>query len=346
MNRILEEDINSFNLPEDLTVNLQDSILIVTGATGLIGSILVKCLYAMKIGIHFILPIRDINKATSLFSKELDCITLIQSNFEDFFNDDHLKADYIIHCASPTNGRYMVEHPCETFLLAIESTKLILEFSRKKKVKGIVFVSSIEYYGQILNDCSITEDMIGYLDRLSPRNSYAIGKQAAEYLSVCYAKEYNIPVKIARLTQTFGAGISKDDNRVFAQFARNVLNKEDICLQTEGRSAKPYCYTTDCISALLYILLKGEAGEAYNVSTPDTYVSIRELAEIFISNYNPNLKIKTQVTTNHYYAPETTVNLNPEKLMSLGWQPKFMLKDMVCRLMEFLKEENSEYVNV
>ncbi|MDE6339125.1 MAG: dTDP-glucose 4,6-dehydratase, partial [Muribaculaceae bacterium] len=97
MNKILEEDINNFYLPEELIANLRDSIMIVTGATGLIGSILVKCLYALKIGIHFKLPIRDLNKATSLFHKELDCITLIQSSLYDFFNDDQLKADYIIH---------------------------------------------------------------------------------------------------------------------------------------------------------------------------------------------------------------------------------------------------------
>ena len=86
---------------------------------------------------------------------------------------------------------------------------------------------------------------------MSPRSAYPLGKRAAEFLCAAYAAQFGVNVKVARLTQTFGAGVASDDKRVFAQFARSVANSEDIVLHTTGESAKPYCYSTDSVSAIL-----------------------------------------------------------------------------------------------
>ncbi|MDE5869573.1 MAG: NAD(P)-dependent oxidoreductase, partial [Muribaculaceae bacterium] len=287
MNKILKQDIEAFTLPASLTEPLKNSVIIVTGATGFIGSSIVRFLSALDLGIRFILPVRNKQKALSIFREETGSIDLHETSLTDFFNSTDIDADYIIHCASPTNGRYMSEHPAETFLLAVESTKAALDYSKKRRVKSMVYVSSIEYYGQIFHNRPVTEEMTGFVDHSSPRSCYPLGKQAAEYLSFSYASEYGVPVKIARLTQTFGAGISPDDTRVFAQFARCAIDGNDITLHTEGKSAKPYCYISDCISALIYILLKGTPGEAYNVATPGTYVTIKELATLYRELLNP-----------------------------------------------------------
>ena len=336
MHHILREDIRTFTLPAELTEYLRNSQIIVTGATGLIGSAFVKCVNALAIGVRFILPVRNEAKARELFKEETDAVTIIPTDLTDFFNSTSIGCDYIIHCASPTNGQYICSHPAETYLLAIESTKSILDYSVRTKVKEIVYASSIEYYGQIFDDKPITEEMMGYFDRQSPRNSYPLGKQAAEYLAFCYANEYCVPVKTARLTQTFGAGIDREDNRVFAQFARSVIDSRDIVLHTAGRSAKPYCYTTDTVAALIYILLKGNPGEAYNVATPGTYLTIRELAELYRDEFNPDINVRIESGHDTGYAPETTVNLNSDKLMALGWQPKHNLREMLRRLIGYL----------
>lgn len=337
MNKILQEDINNFGLNDSISEKLRDSKIIVTGSTGLIGSTFVRCVNSLGINVSFILPVRDAEKACKIYEKGNKAITIIQSDLKDFFKNISIGCDYIVHCASPTNGQYMKEHPADTFLLAVESTKSILDYASQHKIKGVVYVSSIEYYGQIFDDLPITENMNGLIDHQSSRNSYALGKQAAEYLCFCYAYQYGVPVKIARLTQTFGAGISNDDNRVFAQFARSVIDGTDIVLHTEGRSAKPYCYTTDCISALLYILIRGKNGEAYNVATPGTYLTIRELAELYRDNFNPDIEVKVQLKGDGGYAPETKVNLNPDRLMQLGWKPQYNLVEMIRRLLDYLK---------
>lgn len=343
-NNILQRDIDEFYLPPELADELRESTIIVTGATGLIGAAFVRCINALRLGVKFILPVRNYEKAKALFDNESEMVRIIECELTDFFRNLSLDCDYIIHCASPTNGKFMCSHPAETFFLPIESTRELLDFCLRRKeghpIKGIVYLSSIEYYGQISDNDPVREnDARGYIDRKSPRSSYALGKQCTEYLGYCYASEYGIPFRSARLTQTFGAGIPEDDNRVFAQFARSVIEGRDIVLHTEGLSSKPYCYTTDCISAIVYILLKGENGESYNVASPDTYISILELANLYRKYFNQSIEVKVEPLKDSGYAPVTLVNLNSDRLRALGWYPRYGLPEMLDRLIKYMKEE-------
>lgn len=328
MNRILKEDINNFVSSFEFSGLLNGSKFLITGATGLIGSTLVRCLLALNKGIQITCPIRNLNKAKATYSEEFESISFIECDLVSYLSGLTEKDDfqYIVHCASPTVGRYMTEHPVETYMLAIDSTRAILEYARKRQT-NVVYVSSLEYYGQNFNDRLITEDMQGYVNNTDPRSSYPLGKRAAEYLCSAYVKQFDVNAKVARLTQTFGAGVSPDDNRVFAQFARSVIDGTDIVLHTKGESSKPYCYTTDMVSAILYILLKGKSGESYNVANSDTYISIRGMAEFMIERFNPSVKIIIDEKNNMGYAPVTKLNLSTEKLKSLGWKPQ---KNLYC----------------
>jgi nucleoside-diphosphate-sugar epimerase len=235
----------------------------------------------------------------------------------------------------------MTEHPVETYELAIESTKAILKFAKRTNVKGIVYISSLEQYGQILDERLVSEDIQGYIDCTDSRSSYPLGKRAAEYMCSAYAHEYGINVKIARLTQTFGAGVAADDNRVFAQFARSIINGKDIVLHTTGESAKPYCYTTDCVSAILYILLRGTNGDAYNVANESTYISIKDMAMFLRVNFNPAIHVVVEPHPEMGYAPTTKLKLSASKLAGLGWHAKYNLKDMYSRLIAYLSNHDT-----
>ena len=334
MNQIQQEEIREFAQSFILQDNLSGSRFLITGATGLIGSTLVHCLLALNRGIEVTCPVRSIEKAKAMYKNEFEKIHFVECDLLAYLNG--LSADdvfqYIVHCASPTAGKYMTEHPVETYLLAIDTTKAILDYARKANPQGIVYVSSLEYYGQNNNDDIITEDKLGYVDGTDPRSSYPLGKRAAEYLCAAYAKEYGVNAMIARLTQTFGAGVAPDDNRVFAQFARSIIAGTDIVLHTKGESAKPYCYTTDCISAILYILLKGEAGEAYNVANDATYITIRDMAEFLRDHFNPKINVIVESHPEMGYAPVTKLHLSSAKLQALGWRPRFGLKEMFDKL--------------
>ena len=205
-------------------------------------------------------------------------------------------------------------------------------------MKSFVYLSSLEVYGSVYDDTvPVTEDAQGYLDPMSVRSSYPMAKRATENLCCLYAHEYQVPVKVARLTQTTGAGIAKDDNRVIAQFTRLAAEGKDIVLHTTGESARPYCYTTDAISGILYILLKGVNGEAYNVANEETYISARGIAEYLKANVNPDIEVRVELNDNMGYAPVTKLRLDTAKLQSLGWKPYYDLKDIFQRLTEYLK---------
>ena len=154
-----------------------------------------------------------------------------------------------------------------------------------------------------------------------------------------FSKEYGVPVKIARLTQTTGAGIAPDDNRIIAQFARKAVKSEDIILHTLGKSARPYCYTTDAISAIIYILLKGENGEPYNVANPDTYVSARDLADYVKTYFNPDINVRIEIADNMGYAPDSYLPLSTEKLEKLGWKPKYGLYEIFKNLIDCMSTD-------
>lgn len=341
MNTIQEQDIKTFASDFALANDLAGATFLITGATGLIGSTLIHCLLALEKGVKIVAPVRDADKCKGLFSDdELSVINIIECNLESVDYSSMGNVDYIVHCAAPTSSKFFVEHAIETFEIIYNGTERLLKYAKENAIKGFVYLSSLEVYGTMTDDTlPVTESCQFHLDLLSVRSSYPMAKRAAEHLCHLYAKQHGVPVKIARLTQTTGAGISKDDNRVIAQFARLASHGQDIILHTTGEAARPYCYTTDAIAGILYILLKGEAGEAYNVSNDETYISARGMAEYLRDNFNPNISVRIELNDNMGYAPATKLRLNSSKLVNLGWKPRYGLKEIFQRLISYLNEE-------
>jgi UDP-glucuronate decarboxylase len=338
MDKVLARDINNFKASFPFRDELRGASFLITGATGLIGSTLIRCLAALNEGIHIIAPVRNLAKAKMLFGENFPGVDFMECNIMDIVDGAFGDVDYIVHGAAPTASRFFVENPVETIDTIFNGTKAVLDYARSYQVKGMVNLSSLEVYGTILDDSApVSENVQGYLDPLSVRSSYPMAKRAAENLCVAYAKEYGVHVKTARLTQTTGAGIAKDDNRIIAQFARLAAKGEDIVLHTKGDSARPYCYTIDSINAILYVLLKGTDGDAYNVANEETYISARGMAEYLQKNFNPSIKVRVELGDNYGYAPATKLRLSAAKLGGLGWKPRYGLKEIFENLIEYLK---------
>ena len=204
-------------------------------------------------------------------------------------------------------------------------------------MKSFVYLSSMEVYGAPLDDKMIPETQGCTLDSMAIRSCYPIAKRLCENLCASFASEYNVPTKVVRLAQTFGPGVAKDDARVFAEFARDAIENRDIILQTDGSSKRMYLYTADAVSAILTILLRGKSGCAYNAANPETYCSIREMAELVASEIANN-KISVRVLNNRNsaaqkYPPSHHLRLDSQKLLYLGWQPRRDLKEMYLRML-------------
>ncbi len=340
MNRVQEHDVNEFVNSFKLSDQLANKTFLVTGATGLIGSMLIHCLIALKQNINILLLVRNKYKAYQMFSQEEQrALKIIECNLVEFDYSTLTGIDYIIHCAAPTSSKYFIEKPIETVDIILKSTQKLLNYAKSNSIKGFVFLSSLEVYGSIGKMDSVIEDIQGFWSITDVRSCYPIAKRMAEHLCFLFSKEYGVPVKIARLTQTTGAGIAPDDNRIIAQFARKAVKSEDIILHTLGKSARPYCYTTDAISAIIYILLKGENGEPYNVANPDTYVSARDLADYVKTYFNPDINVRIEIADNMGYAPDSYLPLSTEKLEKLGWKPKYGLYEIFKNLIDCMSTD-------
>ena len=311
---------------------LQGAKVLVTGANGTVGSLCVKSLVAN--GVNVVALIRNQDKANRIFQQELadknlaSKIAFLVQDIRTPISAD-LKVDYIIHCASETASKAFVEHPVETILTTLDGTKNILEFAKTCGVKGAIFLSSIEVYGERhdTKETFTTENDLGFLNCLDLRSSYPEAKRMAENLCVAYANQFGVPVKIARLTQILSREFSKDDKRLIIQFARAVKNKENIVLHTKGETARNYCYVADAVSAILTILTKGATGEAYNVANPNDYYSVYELAKLL---ENEHTKVVLEIDgKDRGYAKTNQLHLDVGKLQKLGWAARCPVYDEV-----------------
>lgn len=325
----------------------QNSTVLVTGATGLIGSLLVKsflCYNKKNNGnISVLAVVRNINKAYEVFKEYRECIGLkfvIGDIVEDLVIEEEI--NYIFHCASITASKIMVEHPVLTINTAYEGTKKIFELAATKRIKGMVYVSSMEVYGRTDEKLEkVTENDLGYIDLTNVRSCYSEGKRICECLCTAYASEYQIPVRVARLAQTFGAGIHADDNRVYAQFARSALKGENIVLHTDGMSEGNYCYTRDVIIALLFLAYSGKNGEAYNIVNEKSHMTIKEMASLVADDImEGKIKVIYDIPNSdkvYGYAPSVKMHLSAKKMKSLGWVAEVDMKEAYMRMINDLK---------
>ena len=318
------EDIRQIfkeNLPWE---KLSGTNILVTGATGLIGGCLVESLMMN--------PRRDYQVYASGRNEERAKV-----RFKDFAanpafhfvkydvmrplqSDVHF--DYIIHAASNASPNFFAQKSVEVIKSNIDGVAHLMEYGLNHGMKRFLYVSSGEVYGE--GDGRVfTEDYSGYVNPISSRSCYPSSKRAAETLCVSYAAEYGADVVIARPCHTYGPHFTEQDNRVYAQFIRNVLRGEDIVMKSTGEQFRSWCYVVDCVSALLHILLKGSCGEAYNIADADSNISIRELAETIAAIGGRKVVIDLpDADEKRGFNPVTKSVFSTDKLESLGWHPQ------------------------
>lgn len=323
-----------------------NSTVLITGVTGLIGSCCARALIERNenenANIKVYGLVRSVEKAKSLLGKYAgnSNFVLVSGDITAITFEDGVKFDYIIHAACPTASNFFVDNPVETIDAIVCGTKNMLEIAKRNEA-SLVYVSSMEVYGQGNSeqgsDLLLDESSVGYVDPLLVRNCYPEGKRLAENYCIAYAAEFNLNTYIVRLAQTFGSGITKNDKRIFASFARAAQNGENIILKTTGQSTRMYVHTFDAVAAIFTVLVQGKPGCAYNVANKETYCSIVDMAKMVVKEFSRgDTEIIIDLDPDAPYPPEHHLPLDTSSLLSLGWSPKYNLKDMYSDLIECL----------
>lgn len=295
--------------------------ILVTGATGLIGGCLVEALMRnTKKDYHVYASGRNEDRAKARFVDFADdpCFHFICHDVMMPLVSE-TPFDYIIHAASNASPNFFANRPVEVMKGNIDGVSNLIEYGLKHAMKRFLYVSSGEVYGE--GDGRVfSEDYSGYVNCATPRACYPSSKRAAETLCVAYAAEYGADVVIARPCHVYGPHFTEADSRVYAQFIRNVLRDEDIVMKSTGEQFRSWCYVVDCVSALLYVLLKGESGQAYNIADATSNVSIKNLAEMIASIGGRKVVIDLPSDAEKAGFNVVTKSVfSTEKLENLGW---------------------------
>lgn len=346
MKDVLEEDFDKITKRDISWDALRNSSFVITGATGLIGSLIVKyLLYAnrtINFGAKIYAVVRNVEKADKIFAEEkTDALTYVVADLTKEKVNCEGDCDYIVHAAAVTASKVMVSDPVGTICTSIDGTEKMLQLAVEKKAKAFIYISSMEIYGQPTVGGKTAEKDLGYVDIENVRSCYPEGKRMCECLCTAYAAQYGVNVISARLAQTFGAGILPTENRVFAQFARSVMRGENIVLHTTGESEGNYVYTADAIAAIMTLLVKGKAGEAYNIANEDSHITIRNMAEL-VAREIAGEKIQVVIdipedSVSLGYAPPVKMWLDASKMRELGWKPEIGLVEAYKRMICWMK---------
>ena len=343
VNHIIDEDAEQIITENNGLTQLYNKTILITGASGMIGSYFVYTLMKLNedydANIKIIPLIRNLDKLhDEILSKDY-VHPIVQDVIEKIHLNENI--DYVIHAAGPASPKIMKEKPVETNFANTIGTANTLTLAKEHNSKGYLFISSREIYGEpINNEKYFTEDSFGYVDHLIPRNGYAEGKKTAENMCIGFKEEFGLNTKIVRLAHTYGPGMSIYDGRVQADFLKNIINNENILLKSDGSSIRTYTYISDAISAMFKIMLNGTEN-VYNVSDERNEVSIKELAETMVSIYpEKNLILEYEIENEGDlgYAPFKLGLLSSKKIRKeLNWNAKYSIKQGFKRTIEFLK---------
>ncbi len=319
--------------------------ILITGASGMICSAIVEILFYLNFeanaNIKIFLAGRDEAKIKHRFPMFTNGETYTFINFDAVNPDNNLNipVDYIIYGASNAHPSVYTTQPVETIMANIYGLNSLLHMASKVHAERLLYISSSEVYGNIDEIRPYEESDYGFIDILNPRACYPCSKRAAETLCVAYNKEYDLDIVIARPGHIYGPSITDSDNRASAQFTRNAVKGENIIMKSSGMQLRSYCYTLDCASAILTILINGESGNAYNISNRDSVVSIKQIAEEMAKEVNKNVVyVNASDKEKKGYNLMTNSSLDSRKLENLGWRAIFNLKDGINKTLRFYSE--------
>lgn len=316
---------------------LHGKSFLITGATGMLGVMLVDVLMSMA-DVKVYAVGRSREKAQSRLGEYFN-----NPNFEFITHDvckpfdSSLKVDYIIPAASNTHPLAYSQYPVETIMINVKGAEHALNLA---EICGatVVYTSTNEIYGNALEGESFAEDDNGKLNLSNARACYNESKRVSEALCQSYISERGVKVKIARLCRIFGPTMLASDSKASSQFIKKTISGEDIVLKSKGNQYFSYTYVADAVAGLLHVLLNGEIGVAYNVSSEKTNVYLKDFAQLCAKANGRNVvfDLPSEIEQKGYSTAMTSI-LDNRRIRKTGFTPFYEMADAVKRTIEILR---------
>lgn len=322
---------------------LKGKRFLITGATGLIGVCLIDAL--MKYNQQG----ADITVYAIGRSKEKAA-----SRLGDYYDDDHfqfieqdvrqplpslLNVDYIIPLASNTHPLAYSQYPIETIEINVKGVEYALQKATECGAT-VLYPSTVEVYGNARGVDVFTEDYTGQLNLSTARSCYTESKRVSEALCQSYIAEKGVKVKLVRLSRIFGPTMLMSDSKASSQFIIKALNGEDIVLKSKGDQFFSYTYVADAVCAMLYVLIHGANGVAYNISNEKCNVHLKDFAKTCAewSGKEVIFELPSEMERKGFSVAMQAI-LSSEAINALGWKGEYDIKFAVKRTLTVLSED-------
>lgn len=325
---------------------LRSKALLISGATGMIGSFLVDLIMHQnrQTGLNCTVYAlgRSPEKAKARFAAHWEdpLFQFVSCDINRSVEVEADNVDYILHAASNTHPVAYATDPIGTVTTNIIGTYNLLEFAAAHHTKRFVFASSVEIYGENRGDTEyFAEDYCGYIDSNTLRAGYPESKRAGEALCQAYIKQKDLDVVIPRISRVYGPTMLMTDSKALSQFIKNSLAGEDIVLKSAGTQFFSYSYVADAVTGILYCLMKGQCGQAYNIADPASDITLRDLAQLIAQQAGTQVVFQIpDAVESAGFSKATKAVLDSSKLQALGWKPQWDIRAGIRNTMEILKK--------
>lgn len=321
---------------------LREKSVLISGATGLIGSFLVDVLLAKGIGCTVYALGRNEEKARTrfyLYANDPHFVFIPYDIKKAFVRDDIGKVDYVLHLASNTHPMQYATDPIGTITTNIIGLQNMLEFAVSHRAERFAFASSNEIYGENRGDVEFfDESYCGYIDSNTMRAGYPESKRCGEALCQAYKTQKDLDIVIPRFTRSYGPTMLMSDTKAISQFIKKGVAGEDIVLKSAGTQYYSYQYVADSVSGLLTVLLLGESGQAYNIAEEHSDITLKDLATVIAGINGKQVIFEIPDRTEAAgYSKATKARLDGHKLQTLGWKPVYDIRSGIERTIQILK---------
>ncbi len=306
---------------------------LVTGGAGFIGSHLCDFLLARQCQVICL---------DNLLTSELSNIQHLISNKGFTFTSQDITdvpviesdIDYIFHLASPASPLEYQRLPLETMKASSLGTLNALEMAKEKRAKFLL-ASTSEVYGDPLEHPQ-KEEYWGNVNPVGPRSMYDESKRFAEALTMTYHRQFHLDTKIARIFNTYGPRLKKEDGRVVPTFIVQALQGKPLTVFGDGSQTRSFCYISDLVEGI-YKLAMSEINTPINLGNPDE-ITILALARQILELTGSESDIQNRPL------PEGEPKIRQPDISKaqklLQWQPKITLHDGLKRTIEWFKGVN------